>query len=92
MRLCSAAVRLGVAAAIMSAIGGTAAAQTCDNLWYERNSIYKSFGYCFKTERAIAVFGNAGCMYDVESALPMAPGARARISEIARTEQAMGCR
>lgn len=30
---------------------------SCAALWHERNSIYAERGYCFKTPRAIAVFG-----------------------------------
>jgi hypothetical protein len=37
---------------------------TCDQLWFGRNSIFKEAGYCFKTPRAIAALGNAGCQYD----------------------------
>jgi YARHG domain len=33
---------------------------SCDELWHERNSIYAGKGYCFKTARAIGVFGR-GC-------------------------------
>jgi len=36
----------------------------CDQLWFGRNSIFKVAGYCFKTPRAIAAFGNAGCLSD----------------------------
>jgi hypothetical protein len=28
-----------------------AQAQSCGELWYRRNSIYKQAGYCFKTAR-----------------------------------------
>lgn len=31
---------------------------SCAQLWHERNSILARHGYCFKSERAIAVFGN----------------------------------
>jgi hypothetical protein len=34
--------------------------ESCASLWQRRNSIYASFGYCFQTQRAIAVFGR-GC-------------------------------
>jgi hypothetical protein len=34
--------------------------ESCSDLWQRRNSIYASFGYCFQTRRAIAVFGR-GC-------------------------------
>lgn len=33
---------------------------TCSELWYARNQIYAEKGYCFKTQRARAVFGR-GC-------------------------------
>jgi YARHG domain len=44
----------------LSALAQDAAAMSCDQLWYARNEIYARNGYCFKTERARAVFG-AGC-------------------------------
>jgi hypothetical protein len=64
----------------------------CDSLWYERNEIYKRNGYCFKTARAIATFGNAGCAYDVEAAVPLSGWERRRIQELIRAERANGCR
>jgi hypothetical protein len=64
----------------------------CQRLWVERNSIYKDAGYCFKTARAINYFGNAGCRYEVEGALPLSPSERARIMDILAEERANGCR
>lgn len=64
----------------------------CQSLWVERNSIYKDAGYCFKTQRAIRYFGNAGCEYDVEAALPLSYSQRARIGQILAEERANGCR
>ena len=81
--------------AVVSFIGlsGTAAqAQSCGDLWYERNAIYKQYGYCFRTSRAIRQFGNAGCQYDNPRDLRMSRGDRARIDRIVREERAMGCR
>jgi hypothetical protein len=66
-------------------------AQSCQALWAERNSYYKDAGYCFKTARAIAQFGNAGCQYDNEAAVPLSRAVRARIAEITRIERAYGC-
>ena len=43
-------------------VGAEAQAQSCGELWYERNSIYKAAGYCSRTQRAISAFGNAGCV------------------------------
>jgi hypothetical protein len=63
----------------------------CTTLWVERNSYYKEAGYCFKTSRAISYFGNAGCRYDNESAVPLSKAAQNRIAEIVRQEKALGC-
>lgn len=32
---------------------------SCQELWMERNGIYANKGHCFKTAKAIAVFGKA---------------------------------
>ncbi len=68
-----------------------AQAQSCQELWVERNSYYKQYGYCFKTARAIRYFGNAGCMYDSEAAVPLPRGIRQRIAIITRIERELGC-
>jgi hypothetical protein len=64
---------------------------TCQALWVERNSYYKQAGYCFKTARAISYFGNAGCLYDNENAVPLSAQVRARIDQIVRLERAYRC-
>ena len=68
------------------------AQDACQNLWVERNSIYKAAGYCFKTARAIRYFGNAGCAYDNERELPLSRGEQARVARIIAEERANGCR
>ena len=60
-----AAALLGVAmtAALLLSTGGATAQSyrdmSCGQLWYARNAIYASKGYCFETQRAIRVFGRA---------------------------------
>ncbi len=83
---------IALAGAVMLLSPGPAYAQSCEQLWYERNSIYKGAGYCFKTPRAISAFGNAGCVYASEAAVPLSPDQRAQIAEIAHMEQSYGCR
>jgi hypothetical protein len=61
-------------------------------LWYERNSIYKAAGYCFRTPRAISAFGNAGCVYDSEYDVPLSPRQRRRVQSIRALERDLGCR
>ena len=61
---------------------------SCDELWYERNAIYADNGYCFKTDAAIRVFGEAcfppfGRLSQLE---------QAEVDEIVRWERRKGCR
>lgn len=63
----------------------------CDSLWTERNAIYKAAGYCFRTQRAIARFGNAGCQHDNEADVPMSHAERQRIAAIRAAERDLGC-
>ena len=66
--------------------------RVCHRLWVERNQIYKDYGYCFKTERAIRYFGNRGCRYEHESDMPMSRRDRAAIRRIQADEREYGCR
>ncbi|PYF01268.1 YARHG domain-containing protein [Rhodopseudomonas faecalis] len=83
------AVSSALAAATMFA--SLAQAQSCQDLWVERNGYYKDAGYCFKTARAISFFGNAGCMYDDQAAVPLPRHIRSRIEEIKWLERSRGC-
>jgi hypothetical protein len=67
-----------------------ASAQSCGSLWAQRNAIYKDAGYCFKTPRGRAAFGNAGCAYG-EASVPLSDRQRARIAAIKRLERRLGC-
>lgn len=66
-------------------------AMACEDLWYSRNAIYKEAGYCFKTNRAIRAFGNAGCLYDDMGAVPLSQAARRDIADIQYWERRRGC-
>ncbi len=68
-----------------------ARADACFDLWVARNSIYKAYGYCFKTPKAIAYFGNAGCQYDYEGDIPFSHADKARVLAIKKQERALGC-
>jgi hypothetical protein len=63
----------------------------CYALWSNRNQLYKSNGYCFRTARAIREFGNGGCQYDDINDVPLSASQRRYIAEIARVERAKGC-
>ncbi len=68
-----------------------ACAQTCQQLWVDRNQHYKNHGYCFKTQGAIEYFGNGGCYINDDNAVTLTPAERARIAQIVQQERAMGC-
>ena len=87
------------AVALIAIIVGTAPilaaslaqAQSCEELWYRRNSLYKQAGYCFRTARAIRAFGNAGCQYDSEADVPLSARQRAIVARINQEERDLGC-
>jgi hypothetical protein len=64
---------------------------SCDQLWFERNSIFKEAGYCFKTPRAINALGNAGCRYNNESEMRLTPQQKSLMAAIQRVEQTKAC-
>jgi hypothetical protein len=88
MRLLSMAAAFTVA---MTVAVPLARAADCDSLWEERNSYYKAYGYCFKTERAIRRFGNDGCYIYNESEMRLPPAIRDRIQQIVRLERDLRC-
>jgi YARHG domain len=63
----------------------------CEELWQNRNQIYKDAGYCFRTARAIRAFGNAGCQYDNLNFVPLSPVQRREIADIQRYENRRNC-
>jgi YARHG domain len=79
------------ATANASLAAAPAYAQTCQQLWVERNQYYKNHGYCFNTQRAIEYFGNGGCYINDENAVRLTPAERARIAQVAQQERTMGC-
>ena len=91
MRLLPTGATVLLAAATLASTGLPSQAQTCQSLWVERNSYYKAAGYCFHTQRAIRYFGNAGCRFDNESAVPLSQATRNRIAQITRAERSLGC-
>ena len=59
----------------------------CADLWQRRNSIYASFGYCFRSPRAIAAFGR-GC-FPPYGRLP--PDAAREVARLQALEARLGC-
>jgi hypothetical protein len=77
---------------LLAALWGSSAwAENCQTLWTQRNTIFKDAGYCFKTARAIAAFGNAGCKYDSLEDVPLSEIDRQAVQSISRQEAAQRC-
>jgi hypothetical protein len=78
------------AASTRSAPSGSASS-SCEELWSERNTIFKAAGYCFRTPQAIQAFGNAGCQFDDEADVPLSTRQREQVAQIRATERQLGC-
>jgi YARHG domain-containing protein len=63
----------------------------CQPLWEVRNWIYKENGYCFKTPKAIKAFGNAGCLYDDITQVPLNQFEKYNVKAIKKAEAKKGC-
>jgi hypothetical protein len=87
-------IGLAATVAMVAASIGPAAAQlssNCQDLWIQRNTVYKARGYCFKTRRAIDFFGNAGCTHENEASIPFTGSERDLIARIVDREASLGC-
>ena len=85
-------MRLALAVAALVVAAQSARADECSELWFSRNRIYKSAGYCFKSSRALEVFGNAGCQYDDMRDVPLSESDRVAVGRYVREEAVLGCR
>lgn len=65
----------------------SAFAETCDQLWRTRNAIFAEAGHCFKSARAVAVFGPR--CYPPYGHLTKAQ--EARVNAISAEESRLGC-
>ena len=86
------ALAIAVAGATVPGAIGPARAQepaymSCGELWYARNKIYARNGYCFKTPRAISVFGE-GCFPPYGD---LRGWEKDRVNEIQMWEARKGC-
>ena len=73
----------------LTLVPAAAQAQSCYDLWLERNSIYDRNGFCFKTRLGRETFDNSDC-YTNNPRLTRAE--QLRVEAIRRQERRMGCR
>ena len=67
------------------------AANSCEALWYQRNTIFKAHGYCFHTARSLRAFSNNGCKFDDVAHVPLSAKDQAVIAAIQARERFYGC-
>lgn len=81
--------RLFGAAALAIVTVSPAAAQSCYDLWYERNLIYAQNGYCFQTDLAQRTFAGFSCWTRNPS---LTSAEQRRVDQIRAMERQRGCR
>lgn len=75
----------------LSASAYAQAPSECDQLWIRRNLIFKANGYCFSSGRGLQYFGNSGCTYTDQTAVPLTPQERSNVRLLAERESLLGC-
>lgn len=65
-----------------------ALAESCYDLWYERNSIYDANGYCFKTRLGRQTFDNSDCY---TNNVQLSGQEQYRVDQIQEEEASRGC-
>lgn len=78
-----------LAAAAVGLSAQSAFADSCYDLWYERNAIYDDNGFCFKTDLGKRVFDNSDCY---TSAPEFTEAEQRRINKIRRQEKRLRCK
>jgi hypothetical protein len=64
---------------------------SCQALYEVRNGIYFQNGYCFKTDRALDIFGDDGCWIENQEDVSLNRVERYNISQIVAVERQRGC-
>ncbi len=72
-------------------LGDLLSGPNCEFLYTMRNAIYAQHHYCFHTPRAIATFGNAGCVSGNPNALGLNTFELNNATVILQAEHAKGC-
>jgi len=65
-----------------------ALAESCYDLWYERNSIYNDNGYCFSTQMGQETFDNSDC---TTNNVRLSRSEQRRVDRIKNEEDNRGC-
>ncbi|MGE0769703.1 MAG: YARHG domain-containing protein [Hyphomicrobiaceae bacterium] len=63
----------------------------CDELWFMRNSIYATAGYCFSSDRAKSAFSNESCKWRSIDRVELEPLQARVVASIRQVEDAKNC-
>ena len=63
----------------------------CGELWFLRNAILDDHNYCFKTEKGISAFSNAGCAFNDIADLELNGFEEYNLKAISRMEGIKSC-
>jgi hypothetical protein len=63
-------------------------ADSCYDLWYERNSIYNDNGYCFQTQLGQETFDNSDC---TTNHVRLSRSEQRQVDNIKDEEESRGC-
>lgn len=77
------------AALAMFVLTSPVLAESCYDLWYERNAIYDANGYCFETQLGQETFDNSDCW---TSNPKLSKSEQRRVDRIRREERRRGCK
>ncbi len=72
-------------------LGDLTSEPDCQYLYEMRNGIYAEHHLCFRTQRAIATFGNDGCVSYDPGAIGLNRVEMNNAATIAQAESALGC-
>ena len=70
-------------------ISTAAQADSCYQLWYERNAIYDGHGFCFKSQLAKETFDNSDCH---TSNVQLSPAEQRIVDQIKADEARLNCK
>jgi hypothetical protein len=83
-------MKLQIAAGLLlMGISTAAQAEPCYELWYERNAIYDTNGFCFKTQLGRETFDNSDCYTDN---VKLTPAEQQTLDQIRAEERRLKCK
>lgn len=64
---------------------------SCENLAHVRNRVFHENAYCFQSKTTRELYGNAGCKFPIQQAVPLNRAERGNIAKIRKVEREKRC-